>query len=129
MKWKYACPHCNGILNPHTKIILVARRGRRRGLVLLSPRPGNYTTIADDTFPLNKGEMAQFSCPICGQELTSQLSRNLAELLLMLPGLKVKRIQFSRIFGEHATFILDGETLTPYGEDADLYGKINFFGV
>ncbi len=128
MKWKYCCPHCKGVLNPHTKIILVARRGRRQGVVLLSPRPGNYTTIADDTFPLNRGEMASFFCPICGHDLVAP-QKKLAELLLLLPGLKTKRIQFSRVYGEHATFILDGETLIPYGEDADLYGKINFFGV
>lgn len=130
MKWKYACPHCHAVLNPNVKIILRLRRGKREGLILISPRPGIYQIIADEEFGkhLKAGEMAELSCPVCGTVLTSRASRKLAELLLVQPGHGRRRIQFSRIYGEHATFILNGEKVTPYGEHADAYDEINFFG-
>jgi predicted RNA-binding Zn-ribbon protein involved in translation (DUF1610 family) len=130
MKWKYACPHCKAVLNPNIKIILRLRRGKRQGLILISPRPGNYKIICDDSFGqhLKDGELSEFSCPVCNAVLTSRASRNLAELLLLQPN-GPRRIQFSRVFGEHATFILNGEKVIPYGEHAAVYDEINFFGV
>ena len=38
------------------------------------------------------------------------------------------RMEFSRTYGEHATFIVDGQEVTAYGEDADDYQDVNFFG-
>ena len=47
MKNTFACPHCEGVLNPHVKILLVAETKRCRGLILLSPQPGNYKYLCD----------------------------------------------------------------------------------
>ena len=128
MKWTYACPHCHAVLNPHTKIILAARRGKRRGLILLSPQPGNYRSIIDSGFALQDGEMVEFTCPACGVDLVSTVAKKLAEILLVLPGQRTRRVQFSRVYGEHATFVMDGEKVVPYGDDAGSYERINFFG-
>ena len=35
MKRTYTCPHCQGVLNPGTKIVLRGERGASRALVLL----------------------------------------------------------------------------------------------
>jgi hypothetical protein len=131
MKWKYSCPHCKAVLNPHVKIVLSARRGKTHGLVLLSPRPGNYQFLCDDEFQakVKEGELITLSCPSCGTNLTSTVSKKLAEINLHQPGRQVMKVQFSRVQGEQATFILNGETVVPYGEDADLYDEVNFFGV
>lgn len=130
MKWKYTCPHCSSVLNPNVKIILRVRRGRRTGLMLLSPRPGNYKSICDPDFSrqIRDGQLVEFSCPACGAELTSPAAHRLAELRLVV-GKERKRIQFSRVYGEHATFVLDGESVVPYGPDAPIYDDVNFFGV
>lgn len=131
MKWKYTCPHCKSVLNPNVKIVLAARKGKMRGLVLLSPRLGNYKFMCDDEFAekVNPGEVITLSCPACGDDLTSQVSKKLAEIELHQPGHQVKSVQFSRVLGEQATFILNGEKVIPYGDDADLYDEVNFFGV
>ena len=50
MKNLFVCPHCQSVLNPNVKILLVASYGKKRGLVLLSPQPGNYKFIADSSF-------------------------------------------------------------------------------
>ena len=131
MKWKYACPHCKAVLNPNVKIVLAVKRGKKRGLILLSPRPGNYKSICDEDISdrFSDGTLVDFSCPACGENLTSKASRKLAEMLLMQPNQKTKRVQFSRVYGEHATFVLNGETVIPYGDDAGIYDEVNFFGV
>jgi hypothetical protein len=128
MKWTYACPHCRAVLNPHTKIILAARRGRRRGLILLSPQPGNYQSIVDESFALREGETVELCCPACGHDLASSAAHRLAEILLLRPGAAPRRVEFSRVYGEHATFILDGEKIVPYGDDAGAFDRVNFFG-
>jgi hypothetical protein len=99
--------------------------------MLLSPRPGNYRFICDDDFgsKVKEGTLMDFFCPVCGVDLTSSTSKRLAEINLQQPDQPLKRIQFSRIHGQHATFILDGEKVVPYGEDAYLFDQVNFFGV
>jgi hypothetical protein len=131
MKWKYACPSCRAILNPNVKIILRLRKGKYAGLMLLSPRPGNYWTICDEQVAgkIQQGQTVEFSCPVCHSVLTSRASSRLAEILLLRPAGEAKRVQFSRVFGERATFVVNGETVTPYGADAASYDQINFFGV
>jgi len=131
MKWKYSCPHCKAVLNPNIKVVLAARRGKTRGLLLMSPLPGNYKFISDDDFAtkIKDGEVVTLSCPICAADLTSRASKKLAEVNLHQPGHQVKKIQFSKVQGEQATFILNGEKVTPFGEDAELYDEVNFFGV
>ncbi len=38
------------------------------------------------------------------------------------------KVEFSRIYGEHATFIVDGKDVTSFGENAHDFQDINFFG-
>lgn len=131
MKWKYTCPHCKAVLNPNVKIVLSARRGKTRGLILLSPRPGTYKIISDSDFndKVKEGELVMLTCPACSADLTSSASRNLAEINLHQPGRPALKIQFSRVQGEQATFVLNGESVVPYGEDAEIYDEVNFFGM
>ena len=49
MKNTFVCPHCQGVLNPNVKILLVAVANRRKGMILLSPQPGNYKSICDNS--------------------------------------------------------------------------------
>jgi hypothetical protein len=105
--------------------------GKKRGLVLLSPRLGNYRFMCDEDFAakVRPGELVKLSCPACGDDLTSPVSNKLTEIELHQPGHQVKSVQFSRVQGEQATFILNGEQVIPYGDDAGLYDEVNFFGV
>jgi hypothetical protein len=128
MKRAYHCPHCGAALNPGTKIILIARRGRRRGLILFSPQIGNYKIIRDPSFELKAGDLVEFSCPVCATSLSCDADRRLAEVELRQPAGRRAHVVFSRVYGEHATFLLDGETLLPFGADADHYDRVNFFG-
>ena len=49
MKKNFTCPHCDAVLNPSVKILLTVSYRNRRGMILLSPQPGNFKFILDKT--------------------------------------------------------------------------------
>ncbi len=130
MKNTFVCPHCQGVLNPNVKILLVAAGKRRKGLILLSPQPGNYKFLCDSSFKdaFRPGDTINFSCPLCAGDLASAKNPKFAQLELHTPSHSPRRVEFSRIFGTHATFIIDGGEVTSYGENAGESDEKNFFG-
>ena len=67
MKSIYACPHCQTVLNPSVKILLVVSHKNKKGMILLSPEPGNFHFICDKELQdsLKQGTLVTFSCPVC----------------------------------------------------------------
>ena len=130
MKNIYACPHCQTVLNPSVKILLVVRYKKMKGMILISPQPGNFKFICDSTMhdSLNPGSLVSFSCPVCSADLTSAHDDKFAELSLLTPGRESRQIEFSREFGKQATFIIDGDDVTIFGRDVDESSGKNFFG-
>jgi hypothetical protein len=128
MKRTYFCPECKATLNPSVKLILALRRGHRRGLALFSPQPGNYAVILPPEVTLRRGEEVDFFCPACQASLTSEANPHLAEIGFRLEDGTRGRVNFSRRYGEHATYFVTKEWIRAYGENAALYGETNFFG-
>ncbi len=130
MKNTFVCPHCQGVLNPNVKILLVAAAKRRKGMILLSPQPGNYKYICDSSLQdaFQEGKTITFSCPMCATDLTAEGNPKFAHLELHVTGHKPRQIEFSRVFGAHATFIVDGNDVTSFGDDAEDFDGTNFFG-
>lgn len=130
MKNTYLCPHCGTVLNPSVKILLVARHHDRRGLLLLSPQPGNFKYVCDRSLEegLKPGDVVAFSCPVCTFDLTSVADHRFAELVLRTPGHADRKVEFSRAYGTHATYVIDGRSATSFGEDSTDGDPTNFFG-
>jgi transcription elongation factor Elf1 len=130
MKNVFTCPHCQAVLNPSVKILLVISYKKNKGMILLSPQPGNFRFICDGSIEknLSQGAKVRFSCPVCTKDLTSRSNSQMAELRMVHADREPRRVEFSRIFGKQATFVFDGEDVTPFGEDADDLGLGNFFG-
>ncbi len=130
MKNVYTCPHCEAVLNPSVKILLVISYRKKKGMILLSPQPGNFKYICDKSVEkdLAEGAKIRFSCPVCSADLTSKSNSQLAELRMIAPDREPRRVEFSRIYGKQATFIFDGEDVISFGDDADHLGETNFFG-
>jgi len=124
----YSCPHCEATLNPNVKIVLTAANRGHRGLVLLSPTPGNYDLKQADDLDLRPGDVVDLVCPICGHDLASEVNPCLAEVNFRLEGGMRGRVDFSRKVGEHATYVVTRENIRRYGEDADRYSNSFFFG-
>ncbi len=68
MAVQYLCKVCRGHLIAKTSIILAATNVKdrsQRGLILLNPELGNYTTTTHPSFRIKKGEEYIYTCPIC----------------------------------------------------------------
>lgn len=132
MKTKFLCPHCRVTLNPGDGIVLSVRKGDAAGLIFLNPQPGNYQYLCDDEFGecLQEGDAVDFSCPVCSKPLTSPVSEKLAEIVINTPAEtpagKLAIARFSRICGEHATFVSTGEKIASYGEHTALFQNVDF---
>jgi hypothetical protein len=128
MRPSYYCPHCRGLLNPGTKVIFVIEHGDNRGLLLLSPELGDYAVVLAESFPIVPGSRNHFECPICHRDLESSANENLVEILCRQADGTDAHVSFSRIAGERATFVRGPDGVTSYGEHAQLYEPVNFFG-
>jgi hypothetical protein len=130
MKNIFSCPHCHAVLNPSVKILLVVGHKKKKGMILLSPQPGNYKYICDEGFEenLQVGDKLKFQCPVCSESLTSPRNHNFVEIVMTAPGQKPQRVEFSRLYGKNATFVYDGDDVKTYGDDPDIGGSTNFFG-
>lgn len=126
MKRTYTCPHCHGVLNPGTKIVLRGQRGKSRALILLSPQPGNYDAILPEGFSLKARDRVDFSCPLCDADLASARDGALAEIAFRAGDLQ-GTVAFSRLFGQHSTYFITEESVKAYGEHASSE-TVNFFG-
>jgi len=128
MKITFACPH--SVLNPSVKVLLGVKFNKKQGLILLSPQPGNFKIICDASVSaaLKPGSALNFFCPVCATNLVSPSNKKFAQLNMVDPNMHKRVVEFSRIFGTHATFVIDGDHVTPYGDDVDDAGSTNFFG-
>ena len=116
------------MLNPGSDIVLIARLGDVGGLMLFNPQPGSYRFQADEMLGkrLKEGDEVDFSCPICGVDLVAPSAPTLVEIVLKTPDNRMKVARFSRVCGEHATFVSDGEAMESYGEHRTRYKDIDF---
>ncbi len=130
MKSIFGCPHCHNVLNPSVKILLVVSYKGKRGMILLSPQPGNFKFICDKsvTKVVKTGATVTFSCPVCAETLTSNRNNKFAELERIDANGNTRLVEFSRVFGTHATFILDGNDVETFGDKACEFPSTNFFG-
>lgn len=119
MKWTYACPRCAAVLNPREDITLVASHADIRALINFHPRPGDYAIYLPEGVAPRPGELWDFACPVCAGDLTAEGSEGFGALTLCRAG-EEKRLLFSRVAGETATFVFDAEGLLEehHGEGA-----------
>jgi hypothetical protein len=109
------------MLNPDDSIILLAEHDARRLLVGFHPQPGNYEMYLPPDFEMPPELRWSFFCPVCRQELVTEVSDELCALDVHTGG-DTHRIYFSRNAGERATFMITAEgLLKDYGIHTDRY--------
>lgn len=101
-KNKYCCPGCEAVLNPGTKIILIAQNKEgREGIILLSP--WNHRVImAENLLQLN--EMVKLFCPACHYDLMDPRNYRFAKIDRVMASGRRSTVMISRIFSEFAAF-------------------------
>ncbi len=119
---QYLCPHCRGHLRVGDFIIFRIRNNRReKGLLLLHPEVGNYSSIKHPKFHFEEGERIDFYCPICMQNLDAAMDENLVHVLMIDPDGNEQEIYFSRIAGEKSTYQVSPEGVKATGEHSHRY--------
>jgi len=118
----FLCPECNEYLRIGENVIFKVKNSRKQScLMLLSPQIGNYTSHKHNSFEIKAGELLEFYCPLCNASLTSDIDKNLVNVILQDEKGQFHNVYFSRIVGEHSTFETDGDSLHVEGEDAGRY--------
>ena len=130
MKNVFTCPHCKAVLNPNVKILLVVGYRKKKGMILLSPQPLEITSTS--AIPRSRNSWPRqpnSSSPApCAPKPDFRQNSQFVTLQMAAPGREPRRVEFSRIYGKHATFIFDEEDVVAFGDDADDLGLGNFFG-
>jgi uncharacterized protein YbaR (Trm112 family) len=123
MQKYYVCPNCRGHLMVGDYIILSAQNQQsKRGLLLLHPEIGNYSSLKHPSFKYKIGDLIDFFCPMCQHYLQSKFDKNLVHVIMIDTDKKEYDVYFSRIAGEQSTYQVSGEkTISATGEHSHRY--------
>jgi hypothetical protein len=122
MENHYICPQCRGHLRVGEYIVFRIRNSKReKGLLLLHPEVGNYTSIKHPRFQFKDGERIDFFCPICMQSLDAALDENLVQVRMIDETGIEHEVFFSRIAGEKSTYKVSDKGVTACGEHSHRY--------
>ena len=128
MAHRLLCPSCSSQLNPRDDLILAAAHRGKRGLVLLHSEPGNYRVVVSQGLEFAGGDVVDFFCPACQAPLTSKLDSKLVQLdFVSAEGSPTGFVAFSRVYGEHSTFVVSKDSVSSYGESAPAYLQRGLF--
>lgn len=122
MENHYICPHCRGHLRVGENIIFKIRNTRReKGLLLLHPEVGNYTSLKHPDFNFQEGERIDFFCPLCMQHLDAAIDENLVHVIMIDKLHNEHEIYFSRVAGEQSTYQVSNDGVMETGEHSYKY--------
>ena len=122
MEKYYICPHCRAHLKVGNHIIFsTMNKDKEKGLLLLSPQIGNYTSIKHPSYNYKDGDKIDFFCPLCQKRLLSSFDENLVHVIMIDKDKKEYDIYFSRIAGERSTYKVSGDTVMAAGEHSSRY--------
>lgn len=118
----FICPACRGHLRVGDHIVFRIRNTRKeKGLLLLHPEVGNYTSIKHPDFHFEEGERIDFFCPICLQSLDAAIDENLVKVIMIDQKGNENEIYFSRIAGEKSTYQVSEDEVKMTGEHSHRY--------
>ena len=118
----FICPKCEGHLKVGDYLIFATRAAnKQKGLLMLHPELGNYTSIKHPTYQFDKGEELEFFCPICHASLTSDINKNLVQVQMIDPDKKEHSIYFSKIAGEYSSYKVSNGDVMCAGEHSARY--------
>lgn len=122
MQYDYFCPVCHGHLRVGDNLIFSARtRENKRGLIILSPELGNYTTEHHPEFDIREGEEYIYYCPICHAKLNREEKEKLVKILMKDEKGNEYEIFFSGIAGEKCTYRMHDKEIEELGPDSEKY--------
>jgi len=120
MNHDFLCPKCKGYLNVGERVIFtIKKKNWAGGILLLSPKLGEYIYEKHPTEKIEPGEKLEFHCPICQYDLTVKGADNFAKVLMKEGENKMFYVVFSKKEGEKCTYkISETKIEKTFGEDA-----------
>ena len=94
---------------------------REKGLLLLHPEVGNYTSIKHPRFNFREGERIDFFCPLCMDHLDAAIDENLVHVIMIDSQGGEHEVYFSRIAGEQITYQVSDKEVQSTGEHSFRY--------
>jgi hypothetical protein len=129
MKVDYICPHCGShlVCGDHLVLTVDSDNGKKRGLIMMDVRPGNYSYLSHPDLHFEDGEEVDFYCPVFRKNLkVPEINDKLVRLIMVDETGKEFDVYFSRVAGEKSTFKIDKQdVIEHYGEDAS--GYVSYF--
>jgi hypothetical protein len=118
----YRCTWCGSALTLGSDIVvLLATHEGSSTLMGFNTEPGNYELYLPEDVEIKPGTLWEFNCPVCRAKLHNAQHANLAELALD-EGEQRKRLLFSRVAGEHATYVItESDQAVSHGEHKETY--------
>ncbi len=122
METVFKCPNCNSLLNIGEKIVLSAETKKsERGIYMFNSELGNYDAKKSGVTEVTDGDIIDFFCPLCFENLESDVHKNLANIVMIDDDKKKFKILFSKIVGEKATYKFGKNHLECFGKNQDTY--------
>lgn len=112
----YLCPYCRGHLRVGENIVFKVRNAfREKGLLLIHPEVGNYTSEIHPKFRIRDGDRIDFFCPLCMSSLDASLNENLVHVVMVDAEGEEHEIYFSRVAGENITYKVSSQGVNVTG--------------
>lgn len=89
--------------------------GRKTNLIL-DPQPGVYGYSTNPPLSLKEGEFVNCFCPYCWESLQSTSYPNFVRLHLNQSEKEPVTVLFSRLVGQHKTYVINQEFTEEYGD-------------
>jgi len=116
----YICPKCKGHLNVGGYLVFATQTHKKhKGLLMMSPKVGEYKYLHHDKFQLEKGEMLDFECSICQADLTSEKNKDHAMIFMIRQEDHIEyELYFSKVIGKESTYVVAHDNVETFGEHA-----------
>ena len=104
--YQYFCPECYEELSSNGEIVFDVCRSNGDVLELyLDVTPNTYNYRSEPPVEFVFGEQVEFYCPHCTLSLESPRKDKFVVIDLKVDNKKIIEVSFSKIFGEHKTFV------------------------
>jgi len=127
LKKNFQCPFCRSYLRIWNNIIFSAkkRKNGEQGLILLHPELGNYSCINHPSFNIEEGEIVDFFCSVCHEDLTAdKVHDHIVKIIMLDDEHREFDLYFTKIAGDYTTFVTKEDIIIDeYGEKISDYLK------
>ncbi len=97
-------------------MLTMTRSNGEKTNLILDPQPGVYGYSCTPPLTLEDGELVDCYCPYCWESLQSEKYPNFVRLVLKCPENEDCEMLFSRLVGEHKTYLINDDFVKEYGD-------------